>query len=65
MATKKRKGTRYVYLKNGKKYRILRQDGKYLYCDGITLMHINPTIDRIDVEYNEPEAKKGETTDGN
>ena len=37
---------RYIILKNGERYRILREDGKYLYCDGTTIRHLDPRIER-------------------
>lgn len=38
---------KYVYTKDGMRYEILAEDGKYLHCAGITLRHTNPEIERI------------------
>lgn len=58
MTTKKRKDTgigehitkqeeetrRVVTLANGKRYRVIREDGKYYYFEGLQLRKSNPNI---------------------
>lgn len=37
----------FVRLKNGREYKILGQDGVYLYCEGTQIRHGNPAIDAV------------------
>lgn len=38
---------KYAYTKDGMRHEVLAEDGKYLYCAGITLRHTNPDIEYI------------------
>lgn len=39
---------RYAVMKDGSRYKILRSDGKYLYCDGTTIRQLDSRLDRIE-----------------
>lgn len=41
------KTKKYAYTKDGMRHEVLAEDGKYLYCVGITLRHTNPAIEYI------------------
>lgn len=64
MATKKKAdkapkkvNARYVVTTNGQEFRILREDGKYLYCEGAQFRHNGSQIREIVAREAETEAE--------
>ena len=57
-APKKAKTALYAVMTNGEKYRVTRQDGKYLYCEGGRMIrHQNLELKEVTRMETEAEAK--------